>query len=188
MVFIVAGAYWVCYPSVPLRLRRRFGRPGKWLGDGSLRASAVPWLAYNAAGRKIRRAAVSTFGGDYNFEPAEAAACIEESLRRILRFESAVPVVRGPTPMYPDFSPRTLSAMHSRCFEFRDRLVEICGRLDVTFWGWDAPLGEEYKAQTLGDRVHRNPAGQAALAEAEGALMVRAWQIAHAPSGLRSAR
>lgn len=96
VVWLGINPFWFNYPSVPLRLRRKLGRPGSWLARLGLDAAANPVIGPSRPFRAARNLLLRTIGGDYYFEPEDVLSRVEASIRRILRREGLVLAVWGP--------------------------------------------------------------------------------------------
>ena len=128
MVFLKTSSYWYSYESVPLKFQRKLGRVGKVAGDAGLKAATTPSVAHNAVFRKLRYFAQATIGGDTNFTVDYSIQTVEAVIRRVLRHEDTLLVVRGSRGGRdrPEV-PKKVAARHeTRRVEFNTRLNQIC--------------------------------------------------------------
>lgn len=177
-VFLAVSSYWVSFPSAPLRLQRSRLPGAPVVGRLALRAAGSPRIAHNTPFRLARRLALRTVGYGYYLEPADAAARVEEAIRRIIRHEDVALGVRGPFPLGLPLPPATARQSRERCAEFGRFVRMSCERLHVPFLpsGPDEPPSlDELQA----DLLHLNARGHARRAEGEFDLMLRAWRTLH---------
>lgn len=175
LVLFCAVAYWVSYPSVPLRLRRKsfpgsrqVARLGFWAANQRL-------VADRAAFHAARRLLTSSAEGAFYFEPAAALERSERLIRTILRHEDVALAVRGPLPLTIPGSAAIQSACEQRRAEFDAGLRALCASLHVAYHGYAA--GDRHaRDELLGDRIHVNARGHARRARDEFDVMARAWQ------------
>ena len=96
VVYMNVVSYWFAYESVPLKLRRLFGkRVGPVVGDAGVKLSKSRRWGHNVVGRTVRRWAQATIGGDPNFSTTEVVDRCSEAVNRIIRREGTVLVVKG---------------------------------------------------------------------------------------------
>ncbi|MBI5946841.1 MAG: SGNH/GDSL hydrolase family protein [Chloroflexi bacterium] len=172
VLFIRAAAFCCSYESVPLRLERKLGPLGKPIARAAVKASASR-VGHAGAFHAVRRLAVRTIGGDFNFEPEEATAIIEAVFRRALSHESLVPVMRGPG-MARDSTgtPAGLLRAQRRNAALSAELAKMCQSLHILY----APVEDTFDASLLAeDQFHSNEAGQRRQGEMEGRAIARAW-------------
>lgn len=180
-VFLAVSSYWVSFPSAPLRLQRSRLPGAPVVGRLALRAAGSPRVAHNTPFRLARRLALRTVGYGYYLEPADAAARVEEAIRRIIRREEIALAVRGPRQLGIPLPPRLRDESGTRFRELDSRLADICSRLHVLYRRPDGdgrPAPEELQS----DLIHLNARGHARRAEGEFDLMYRAWRTLHPAS------
>ncbi|GIW18813.1 MAG: hypothetical protein KatS3mg064_1970 [Tepidiforma sp.] len=181
-VFLAVASYWVSFPSAPLRLQRSRLAGLPLIGRLGLRASGNPVIAHNAAFRALRRAAFSSVGYAYHFEPAECAARVEEAARRILRHEDIALGIRGPMPLGIPLPPRIAAESRARLADFERRVRGICERLHVAYQP-PGPGEPPSRSELQADLTHVNARGHARRAEHEYRLMLRALEAVRGPAG-----
>ena len=177
MVFLKTSSYWYSYESVPLKFQRKFGRIGKAAGDAGLRAATTPSVAHNAVFRKLRYFAQATIGGDTNFTVDYTLQTVEAVIRRVLRHEDTLLVVRGSRGGRdrPEV-PKKVAARHeARRVEFNTRLNQICADLSVPM-----VRGSQRRkydpSERQADRFHSNAKGHASSGSFEALALVEIWR------------
>lgn len=180
LVFMKTNDYWVCTQSVPLRLQRKFGRPGKSAGALGKRMADAPRIAHTRLFKAGRLAMLRTIGGDRYFEPEDVVATLEACLRRIVAHEAVVPVVSGSVGMlHPPYGWGGERQAIARRTAVHEGMARVCAQLHVAYTGRAGVISkDEYAGLIGGDGLHRNEAGQRAAGQAEGEQMVRAWLAA----------
>lgn len=174
LVLLCCAAYWVSYPSVPLRLRRsglpgsnRAARLGLW-------AASVPAIGHTAVFRLARNALTRANAAGFYFEPATALERIERVIRTVLRHEDIALAVRGPLPLAIPGSAAVAAECERRRAEFDAGLVSFCDSLHVAYYGF-GPGATHPASELLSDRIHVTGAGHARRAPVEFEVMLRAW-------------
>jgi hypothetical protein len=150
-------AYSFCYESVPLKVQRMLGPLGKPIADAGLRAADTSFgrsRVFHAGRNLLHR----TIGGSTYFEPEEVIPVFAECIRMVVRGERATLLVRGPV-MRTDTSVTAAGRkrVEDRRLKVHRALAAECERLHVAYWGEDGR--EEYRAGTLGDRLHMDEGG-----------------------------
>jgi hypothetical protein len=174
VLFIRIPAFWICYESLPLRLQRRLGKPGKWVGRAGLAVGGNPRFAESRAGKACRRLLLRTIGGDTYFTPRQVHDCIAEVLRVASKRESLVVAVRGPGHSIDASRTARGLARSSARSETLDRLLsELCSESHVAY-GSARFIGHG-TAHLREDDLHDGPEGQHLYGEVEGKLIARAW-------------
>ncbi len=84
MVVIHTNSYWFTYASVPAKMGRLFGAPGRAAASLGLRAADRPALAQNAVFRTGRKLVVRTVGGDVAIKAVACVEMMDEMVRRIV--------------------------------------------------------------------------------------------------------
>ena len=175
LVLFCAAAYWVSYPSVPLRLRRKSFPGARQVSRLGFWAANQGWAADRAAFHAARRLLTSPAAGAFYFEPAAALERSERLIRTILRPEEVVLAVRGPLPLTIAGSAAIQSACEQRRAAFDAGLRALCSSLHVAYHGY-APGDRHPRDELLADRIHVNARGHARRTEVEARLMATAWQ------------
>ncbi len=128
------------YPSVPLRLSRRFGRVGAPFARAGLKMGGSPRWGRSRPSRLGRFVFKRIVGGAFHFEPEEVVASIHGSVLRCLRRESMPVIVDGPFVamtnrewLDPKLAERRRLAVHHG-------LLRACTASRVYFLGWDEPI------------------------------------------------
>ena len=177
MVFLKTSAYWYSYESVPLKFQRKFGRVGKAAGDTGLKAAATPRVAHNAVFRKLRYFAQATIGGETYFSIDYSLQTVEAVMRRVLRQEDTLLVVRGSRGGRdrPDVPKNVAARKEARRVEFNTRLNQLCADLSVPM-----VRGSERRkydpSERQADRFHSNAKGHADAGSFEAAALVEIWR------------
>ena len=180
IVLLKPNSFWYAYESVPARVRRKLGwlgRAGQSVGDSGFRAARQPWLAYNPVFPKFRYVAQATIGGDTHLPVEYCLANMEAVIRRVLRHEDTVLVVRGSRGGRdrPELPKKVAARNDARRAQFRAGMERICAELSVPLLS----KSERRKYDTSvyqADRFHANAAGHAQQGEFEARGMVEAWR------------
>jgi hypothetical protein len=180
LVVFCCAAFWVSYPSAPLRLRRsnfpgsrQLSRLGFWM-------ATKPLVADRAVFHAGRRIATGVSLTAFYVEPDAAMAHVERAIRAILRHEEVSLAVRGPLPLHIAGSPAVRAVCERRRAAFDGQLRDLCNSLHVEY----LPFGPEDTHppdELLGDRIHVNAKGHARRGEHEFDVMSRAWKAHTAP-------
>lgn len=177
VVFLKTSSFWYAYESVPLKLRRRFGRVGAVVGDSGLKAAAKPGLAHNAVFRKLRFWAQATIGGEPHFSVDYCIENMEAVIRRVLRHEDTLLVVRGSRGgrERPEV-PKNVAVRHeARRVEFNTRLNALCEELAIPMVRGNQHRKFDVSAR-LSDRFHSNAKGHAESGSFEAEALARIWR------------
>jgi hypothetical protein len=177
IVFLKTSAFWYAYESVPLKLRRRFGRVGQAVGDSGLKAAATPRVAHNAVFRKLRYYAQATIGGEPHFTIDYCIENLEAVIRRVLRHEDTLLVVRGSRGgrERPD-APKNVAARHeARRIEFNTRLNALCEQLSIPMVRGNQRRKFDPSTR-LSDQFHSNARGHAESGSFEAEALARIWR------------
>lgn len=170
------SSFWSEAEVVGERLSR-LGRGGRWF-SGKLNAATSRYeFNANPLVRQARKLAPYTVPGRPPFEPAEAAANIDRSLRRVLRHENVGIVVCG-SPFSPALHGGAAARQRARArrTEFFGRLAESCEALHIPY---DLPphAADAFdQALRTRDGLHFSPEMHRRTGEMQGRLMVLAWQ------------
>lgn len=186
MVVLCVNSFWYTYPSVPLRLRRRFGRAGSAAATAGLKLGGTKFVARSPAYHLARRLLTRSVGAETHFTPDQSVAAIEGCLRRIVAREHVIPVVRcGITAHGADVGGRWARFALARWAEVDARLQALCESLHVEYIALEQaklPTPQEYSS----DVVHPNAEGHAWRAQWEAAGLVRAWGRVHRGDAVRA--
>ena len=157
VIYMAGAAFWFCYRSVPLRMRRLLGPFGARFATAGFRFADSSRWAHNAIFRTIRGGLQVTIGGDTHFTPEEVIERMSECVRIALRHEGAALIVKGPQG-------RTNYARSRRGREANERkrrqvngaLAALCAQLHVTYEGTDRSVfdDEEFRGNRIGDGIH----------------------------------
>lgn len=187
IVFLKTTNFWFAHESVPLKLRRRFGRIGKTTGDAGFKAARKPWLAHNRVFRKFRYFAQATIGGETHFTIDYTMQNMEAVIRRVLRNEDILLVVRGSRGgrERPEIPAKLRERAYARRAEFKERMAALCASLDVPFI--TSNTFRKYEPETrAADMFHSNELGHAQVGTFEAEALVAVWKE-HVARGTRKA-
>lgn len=175
LVFVCAVAYWVSYPSTPLRLRRmafpganRMARLGFWAAN---KPAIADRSAFHLARRMLARADASAFP----FTPEVVLDRMDRLIRTVLRHETVILAVRGPIPLRIAGSAALRAECERRRAVLDSGLAARCEKLHVAYRSFTA-CDVHPRNELLGDRVHVNSLGHRRRAREEFELMSRAWR------------
>ncbi len=183
VVLFCAAAFWVSYPSAPLMVQRSKVPFARQLSGVGIKLAGNARIAHNAAFRTARRAMVTAAGGAFYFEPDQAAAMVEEWIRRATRKEDLALAVRGPLPLRIAGPTGLRDACERRRFALDSALADVCRSLHVAYMGFSGDALPK-PGHLLGDGIHVNAAGHAWRAKDEAEVMWRAWEAVHTPEGV----
>ncbi len=179
VLFVVSG-YWMTFESVSLRLERRLGRLGRWLGRAGERAARIPG-SESAAGRALRTGLRRVVGADAAFTPEEVISVVEACIRRVLSRESVGLVVRAPlVALVHNENARGRARGERRLAEVDAALQQLCSRLSVEYVTREAanPYGGD-ETRLLADFVHSGEESHRVRGLAEGAALAAVWNRQH---------
>ncbi|MGE0599267.1 MAG: hypothetical protein AB7J35_07510 [Dehalococcoidia bacterium] len=152
IVVFKVNAYWYLYRSVPLRIRRRFGRIGSSIASGGEHIGSTPWITRQRAYHWFRAGMLKAVGGDTHFPPDYVSALTEECAMRVLRDENRRLVINTTLDHWTS-NPEPQAAVHRR-------LKRFCGSVHAGYIGadieHDPPPPNLY---ARGDRLHTDAAG-----------------------------
>ena len=135
LVIFSVQSYWFLYESIPARLQRQFGAPGRVVGSWGLKAAATPWLAHNAGFRWSRDRFQRMFPGRPHFEPGEVIDVARRAISVMVRDEGAYVAVTGPGGGYEWAADDRVRVEHERRRRQVDEaLAEFCRSLHVEYW------------------------------------------------------
>ncbi len=179
-VYINLSSYAYTYESLPLRVRRIFGRVGgEAVGDAGMRLADSRKWSHNALFRGLRRAGRATIGGDTHFTPEEVLARYEELIRLLLRREGTAIAVKGSMSRTKRGTARERSRKEGRRQRVHQPLKQLCEQLHVYYAGSDEPLHLtqpwKRKGTKVGDGLHSNAAGHKRSAEWHYPFLREAW-------------
>ncbi len=182
VVYVNVVSYWFAYESVPLKLRRLFGkRVGPVVGDAGVKLSKSRRWGHNVVGRTVRRWAQATIGGDPNFSTTEVVDRCSEAVNRIIRREGTVLVVKGSRGRSkPGMTAGQLRRHEARRLEVHAALSALCAQKHVRYIGNEKPLWRTEpsrpKGTRVGDGVHANAKGHEISAEQLYGFIGEAWR------------
>ncbi|MCC6381983.1 MAG: hypothetical protein IT304_05705 [Dehalococcoidia bacterium] len=189
IILFRTSSYWCTYESVPIRLRRRYGRAGAMAVRAAERAGESPRLPSTLPFRMGRTLATRVIGGDPHFTPEQVVEVTGAVLRRTLADETITTLVRGPVTAYNAGGGARGAARAARRIQALDSgLEELCGRLHVPYASQVGEGGVPGNRTYFGaDRIHRSVQGHFETGTAEGMAMARMWLAAHTGDGLAAA-
>ena len=180
LVYVNVSSYAYTYESLPLRVKRLFGRLGEPIGDAGMRLADSRKWSHNAVFRGLRRIGQMTVGGDTHFTPEEVLARYEELIRVLLRHEGTVVAVKGPMGRTKRGTARERVRKEARRQRVHQPLKKLCEQLHVYYAGNDQPayLTDPLKRKGLrvGDGLHSNAAGHRDSAERHYEILREAWR------------
>lgn len=176
MVFISIPGYWFLYESVPLKLQRRWGPPGRWLARIGFAAADNPAIAGRGPFHALRWLAVRTVGGVTHFEPEQLMDVVEPIMRTVVRTESTALVVRPPNASAGWYT----SSFRRRWRDQREArlmssLTRLCDELHVPRSADDRALAPD-ETRTHGDRNHREGEAMEFLIKTDAEACIAAWR------------
>lgn len=180
IVFLMVNSYWFNHESVPLKLKRRFGRVGQVVGDAGLHAADRSWFAERWWFHKARYLLQATIGGETPYTPEYVLENMEAVIRRVLRYEHVHLVVRSSSGgrERPDLPKGVRERREVRRKFVAERIERLCEQLNVA--NMSGKTRRKYnKEQRAGDRVHSNEAGHAETGRREAEFMVAFWRSLH---------
>lgn len=180
VVSLKVSSFLFTYESVPQRLRelRLLGPAGDRLADAALKTAGTAWIGNSAPFDVVRNVARRVVGSAVYFTPEQMVEVMEVCLRRLVRAEGAVVVVRGPLIA----ESRGCSARLQERAEERRRHVDqamarLCAELHIHYTGRrEAPPFREVKRWRGPDRLHQNAEGQRRVGIEEAEAMLAAWR------------
>jgi hypothetical protein len=179
LVYLQINGYSFSYESLPLRVKRIFGKLGEPVGDAGMRLADNRTWSHNAAFRLLRRAGQATIGGDTHLTPEEVTARYSDLIRSLLRRENLVLVVKGPMGRSDRGTSREKARREARRQRVHPPLKALCEKLHVTYIGNDEPRFRTHKARKgtrVGDGMHANAEGHKDAALEHYAYLRGAWQ------------
>ncbi len=180
-VYLNLSSYAYTYESLPLRVRRIFGRMGgEAVGDAGMRLADSRKWSHNALFRGLRRAGQVTIGGDTHFTPEEVLARYEELIRLLLRREGTAIAVKGSMGRTKRGTARERARKEGRRLRVHQPLKQLCEQLHVYYAGSDEPLYvrslRKRNGLRVGDGLHSNTAGHKDSADFQFEFFRDAWQ------------
>jgi hypothetical protein len=166
VVMMNAISFWFMYPSVPLKLKRKYGRTGVKLGDAGLGMANIPWLAHNPVFHAGRKLATRLIGGETHFTADQVVDVLSACVKEAIRQEGVVVYVAGPAGIaaYADHTRRAMDEMETRRQYVTERLAAMCAQYRVSFRRYERPTYETGEAPIAGrDRLHTGAEGNAVL-------------------------
>jgi len=177
VVSLKVSSFWFTYESVPQRFR---GLPlvGRHLAAAGLTAAGTPWIGHSAPFDAARNLARRVVGSAIYFTPAQVLEVMAECLRRIVREEGLLVVVRGPLIAEIRGCSKALQARGEQRRQEVDRAVgRLCAELHVHYTGCrEAPPFCDVQRWRGPDRLHLNAEGQRRVGLEEADAMLAAWR------------
>lgn len=174
LVLLCGAAYWVSYPSIPLRIRRKSFPGAKQLSRFGFWSARQHLIADRAMVHAARHLFASAQATGFYFEPQQAAERMERAIRTVLRHEHIALAVRGPLPLTISGPVALQTECERRRAAFDSALGALCDSLHVAYRGFS--LADRHpRDELLGDRIHVNAKGHARRAAIEAGVMLRAW-------------
>ena len=186
MVLLVVPTFWCCLESVPLKIRRRFGRFGAPISNIGLKVADTAWLSSNRLYYAAQRLALRTVGGATNFQPDEVVERMHECIRTVVRNEEIVLLVQGLHGLDEHYTlARRRPWAEARRESIDRRLSDFCSDLHVTYHSYQTEGAfHSDRALRFGDRMHLTPAGQEAVARDLVPRLIDTWK-GHRPGEAR---
>jgi hypothetical protein len=181
VVIITTNSFAYQYRSAPIKLERKYGRPGRALAELGLRMAGTRWLAHNPAFQWTRKQIQRRVGGATHFEPEEVAAVYIDVARAALRHEGVTVGIIGPltVPRRWANTDAELAEAEVRRSLFHRTLKAFCEERHVWYAGNDTPIESTTDPSHLqGDELHANAAGHNRHAEMGLPMLVELCRIA----------
>jgi hypothetical protein len=175
MVMMMCAAFWVSYPSTPLRIHRSGIAGSRQIARFGFWAASRPALAHRRLFHLGRRMLATSATAEFHFDPDWALQRVEEALRAVLRHEEIAVAVRGPLPLSIQGPAAMRALCERRRAQFNDGLERLCRTLHVEYASF-GPDDRHPADELAGDRIHVNARGHARRAEVEFDVMLRAWR------------
>jgi hypothetical protein len=177
VVVLRTAALWVSYESVPVRVERILGPLGGPVRRLGIRMAQTPVLGTNPGFHASRKWLQRTIGGDPFFTVEQVVDSIGAAIRRIVRDERVVLVVRGPqgANRYHS-SERAARNGERRRAAVHVALRDLCRQLHVHYEGVDRGTKDADPATKVGDRIHSNEEGQRRRAAILVDLIETGWR------------
>lgn len=180
LVYLNMAAYPFAYESLPLRVKRLFGKVGgEKVGDAGMRLADSRRWSHNAVFRKLRAIGQATLGGDTHFTPEQVLERYQELVRVLIRSEGTVVAVKGPMAVTGGGTKRQLARKEARRQRVHRPMKAFCEQLHVYYVGLDEPLYRTKpvrKGTTVGDGLHSNAEGHKDAAPRHFEPIRDAWQ------------
>lgn len=173
LVHLAVNPFWYSYESVPIRMKRVFGKKvGTTVSNAGLSLARKRRLAHNAVFRTVRRWGQRTVGGDTYFTTTQVIDCISECVRVVVRNEGLLFILR----VEDGYRDSTMSARQNARKEYRrlevhNALKALCDQVHVVYSGGgiieektgaEARSSDDYR---VGDGLHSNGLGHEWVAE-----------------------
>lgn len=176
IVYLHVVPYWYVFESVPVRVERRFGSPGKKLAGAGVRAAGGR-LAGTLPLRALRTIGLRTIGGEAHFTPEQVIEVVESCIRRIVAREDVVLAVVGSTGRRcAGYGWGGVGRDRGRRATVHQAISGLCSQLHVPYQGkLELMDAESWKALLGRDRTHLGVEAQRSMGLEQGALMLDAW-------------
>lgn len=161
LVLMSTNDYWYNYESVPRKLKQRYGRVGKWVGDLGDKAAKNPRISHNRVFQGGRKVAERAIGGEAAFTPEEVLDVLQDCVRVVLRSEQATLVFVGPMGGRDDgFREDAKARRQARRKQIHDSMKAFCASVHVDYLGMDSDIaGRLPKVPKVGDGLHPDAEG-----------------------------
>ena len=169
VVYLTMLAYWFQYKSVPLRVKRLFGRFGERAGEAGFRLAESPRWAYNRVFRAVRGVLQASIGGDAPFTEDEVVTRVSEVIARGIRHEGVVFAIQGADGRTAySKSKRGRRKDEAKRLRVHRAMQEFCEAHHVTYENSEIPAwasDPELAKNRVGDGLHANAQWHAHSAE-----------------------
>lgn len=163
LVLMSVNDYWYNYESVPRKLKERYGRVGKWVGDLGDKAAKNPRIAHNGVFKSGRKVAERAIGGEAAFTPEQVIEVMQDCIRIVLRSEQATVVFVGPMGGRDDDYPEAVKERRrARRNQVHAAMKAFCASVHVDYMGMDSETAARLAStprSTSGDGLHPDAAG-----------------------------
>jgi hypothetical protein len=168
LVVFSIPSFWFMYESTPVRLERKFSRPGRWIGKRFRKLAANPRLAHNRPFQWARQRTQRVLGGESWFSADTVIANCTDTILSVLRGESTYLVVFGPSAGEKwAHDAQHLERLVARRRKVDQALEAFCAQHHVEYWGESklASIRDARPASLQGDDLHLDREGHRRLAE-----------------------
>lgn len=160
VVYLTMAAYWFCYLSVPLRVKRLLRRFGPSVANAGARLAESPRWAYNPVFRATRGALQRSIGGDSPFTTTEVIDRMTAVITTIMRGEGIVMAIQGPDGRTNYAHSRRGEQRNEQRRQVVDRAMrELCASRHVSYRNSETPVwtsDQTLRKNRVGDGLHAN--------------------------------
>ncbi|HSE45654.1 MAG TPA: hypothetical protein VLA89_10050 [Gemmatimonadales bacterium] len=183
VVYLNVVAFWFNFQSVPLKVERMLGPPGRPLKDAGIKASQLRWLGHTAVFHWLREMCQRVIGGATFFEPDEVTEVISDCVRTVIRHEQAVLVLKGPRGATNwNVTEKRRAWTEERRLRVHYALEALSRELHVDYVGQVQPRYDTNPWRDLqGDRMHSGGEGHKESGEEIAGMLKAAWERHRAP-------